>query len=237
MGFIRRPFLSLSPNKTWEGFIGGWKFTMFFSWYFSKFMSQFTWMTCPTNEFRFVPKSLDCDVHPIFQEAQSIIPSQIFEFLPRSIVTMIPGVVQICSVKNESYDFGAHSAELDLTRCISGEVSHVHHHFELVIKDVFPMQMHALWLALFASLVAPFGGFLASAIKRAYNVKDFDSIIPGHGGMMDRFDCQFLMAPYTWVHYNSFVKLATISVPKLVYMYSLLDENEKINFLSHISYV
>jgi hypothetical protein len=69
---------------------------------------------------------------------------------------------------------------------VSGESSHQHHHFELSIQNYYPIQMHALWLGMFASLVAPFGGFLASAIKRAYGIKDFDSLIPGHGGVMDR---------------------------------------------------
>jgi CDP-diglyceride synthetase len=123
-----------------------------------------------------------------------------------------------------------------LTRCVSGEETHAHHHFELTLKNFYPIQVHAVWLALFASLVAPFGGFLASAIKRAYAIKDFDSIIPGqHGGVMDRMDCQFLMALCTWVHYNTFVKLATVSVPKLTYMYSLLSEQEKKEFLQSIS--
>jgi hypothetical protein len=58
---------------------------------------------------------------------------------------------------------------------------------------------------------------------------------PGHGGVMDRMDCQFLMALCTWVHYNTFVKLATVSVPKLTYMYSLLSEQEKKDFLLSIS--
>jgi hypothetical protein len=44
-------------------------------------------------------------------------------------------------------------------------------------------------------------------------------------------DCQFLMALYTWVHYNSFVKFSTISVPKLTYMYSLLSEQQKADFI------
>ena len=42
-----------------------------------------------------------------------------------------------------------------------------------------PIQYHALFLGLFASLVAPFGGFFASGIKRAYKLDDFASIIPG----------------------------------------------------------
>merc|ERR1712025_1266433 len=73
-------------------------------------------------------------------------------------------------------------------------------------SGVMPIQYHGLVLALFASLVAPFGGFFASAIKRAYGLKDFATMIPGHGGFMDRLDCQFLMAFFTWVHFTTFIK-------------------------------
>jgi phosphatidate cytidylyltransferase len=48
-------------------------------------------------------------------------------------------------------------------------------------------------IALFASLVAPFGGFFASGFKRALKIKDFADVIPGHGGVTDRMDCQILM--------------------------------------------
>lgn len=47
-------------------------------------------------------------------------------------------------------------------------------------------------MAIFASLVAPFGGFFASGFKRAFNIKDFGQSIPGHGGMTDRMDCQYV---------------------------------------------
>ena len=53
-----------------------------------------------------------------------------------------------------------------------------------------PFQIHAVAMAIFASLVAPFGGFFASGFKRAFNIKDFGDSIPGHGGMTDRMDCQ-----------------------------------------------
>ena len=56
-----------------------------------------------------------------------------------------------------------------------------------------------LTLALFVSLVAPFGGFLASATKRAHGAKDFGTLIPGHGGVVDRFDCQVVTAPFVYL--------------------------------------
>lgn len=227
--FIQRPFIKFSPNKTWEGFIGGGIFTMVVAWYLSRFLAQYSWMTCPTNEFRLVTTSLECENHHVFQRAQSIVPTQIFELLPVQLVKIIPGVVEYCSVRDL-----VSGEELGLERCISGESSHTFHHVELVLQDVYPIQIHAVWLGFFASVVAPFGGFLASAIKRAYGIKDFDSVIPGHGGVTDRLDCQFLMALCTWVHYNTFVKLATVSVPKLVYMYQMLSTEEQQAFVEEI---
>ena len=238
--FIQRKFISFSPNKTWEGFIGGWIFTMVAAWHISKALAQFPWMYCPTNKFELAPQSLQCVPDPIFVPSQMSFPSQMFDLLPRYLPKLIPNVVEICSVTNGTSpstvvvnDMMPIDPSL-LTACVSGVKTHVHHHFELIV-NVYPVQMHALVLALFASLVAPFGGFLASAIKRAYHLKDFDSLIPGHGGVMDRMDCQFLMALCTWVHYNTFVKISTISVPKLTYMYNQLSDFEKKEFLESVS--
>lgn len=209
-----------------EGFIGGGLFTLLISWYLSRYMAQFKWLTCPTNEFRLLPHELDCELDPIFQKAQNIFPHQMFELIPRPFVKFLPfrDIVEMCSVVGTDV----------IEPCISGEKTHSHHHFQLILQNVYPIQIHALSLAFFASVVAPFGGFLASAIKRAYSIKDFDSIIPGHGGVMDRMDCQFLMALCTWVHYNTFVKMATISVPKMIYMYNMLSSQEQKEFLEAI---
>merc|ERR1712194_692590 len=235
---IQREFMSVSPNKTWEGFIGGGIFTMIFAWYFSRVLAQYTWMTCPVNDFDLFPSKLECDkhdmndsvngLHHIFVEAQSIFPNQIFELLPNSIVKMIPGIVEICSSTTPSSE---------LIRRISGEESHTFHHFELIWNNVYPIQIHALWLGFFASVVAPFGGFLASAIKRAYGVKDFDSIIPGHGGIMDRVDCQFVMALYVSVHFNTFVRSHTVSIPKMIYMFNLLSKEQQLEFAEKIKHM
>lgn len=59
---------------------------------------------------------------------------------------------------------------------------------------------HAIVMAVYTSLISPFGGFLASAVKRAHGAKDFGSLIPGHGGVVDRFDCQVVTAPFVFLY-------------------------------------
>ena len=56
------------------------------------------------------------------------------------------------------------------------------------------LQLHAVVMAIFASIIAPFGGFFASGFKRGFKIKDFGDSIPGHGGMTDRMDCQVISA-------------------------------------------
>ncbi|KAI0798466.1 cytidylyltransferase family-domain-containing protein [Irpex lacteus] len=75
-----------------------------------------------------------------------------------------------------------------------------------------PYQYHVFFLATFASLVAPFGGFFASGFKRAFDIKDFGHSIPGHGGMTDRMDCQFLMGMFTYVYYTSLIRQNHVTV-------------------------
>ncbi|MCR4903748.1 MAG: phosphatidate cytidylyltransferase [Butyrivibrio sp.] len=46
-----------------------------------------------------------------------------------------------------------------------------------------------------ASIVAQIGDLAASGIKRDHDIKDYGNIIPGHGGIMDRFDSVIFVAP------------------------------------------
>ncbi|KAK4129944.1 phosphatidate cytidylyltransferase [Trichocladium antarcticum] len=76
----------------------------------------------------------------------------------------------------------------------------------------YPMQIHTFFWASFASLIAPFGGFFASGLKRTFKIKDFGDSIPGHGGMTDRMDCQFIMGLFSYIYYHTFIAFKTSSV-------------------------
>ena len=45
------------------------------------------------------------------------------------------------------------------------------------------------------SIIAQSGDLAASAIKRNFNIKDYGKCIPGHGGILDRFDSIIFTAP------------------------------------------
>ena len=49
-----------------------------------------------------------------------------------------------------------------------------------------------MFIGAMCSFVAPFGGFLASGLKRAYGIKDFGTAFPEHGGFYDRMDSNLL---------------------------------------------
>lgn len=46
-----------------------------------------------------------------------------------------------------------------------------------------------------AGMISQIGDLAASAIKRNHNIKDYGNLIPGHGGILDRFDSMLFTAP------------------------------------------
>lgn len=53
-------------------------------------------------------------------------------------------------------------------------------------------------LGFFASIVAQIGDFAASSIKRFCDIKDYSEIMPGHGGILDRFDSILIVSPLVY---------------------------------------
>src|SRR6056297_387105 len=68
---------------------------------------------------------------------------------------------------------------------------------------VFIPQMSSVSIifGVFGSIVSQIGDLNASIIKRRNGVKDFGNLIPGHGGILDRFDSILFTAPFVYVLY------------------------------------
>lgn len=62
---------------------------------------------------------------------------------------------------------------------------------------------HFVILGMSNGIISQWGDWCASAIKRKFNVKDYGNIMPGHGGVLDRFDSILFIAPivYFYVYY------------------------------------
>ncbi len=58
------------------------------------------------------------------------------------------------------------------------------------------------------SVVSQIGDLAASAIKRNYEIKDYGKLIPGHGGIMDRFDSVIVTAPMIYFLFRILIAAA-----------------------------
>ena len=60
----------------------------------------------------------------------------------------------------------------------------------------------SLIFGFFIGILAFSGDLLESAFKRKIGVKDSGKLIPGHGGLLDRFDGYFLVIPFLYISIN-----------------------------------
>lgn len=54
-------------------------------------------------------------------------------------------------------------------------------------------------ICFFGAIISQVGDLFASAIKRNNDIKDYGTLIPGHGGIMDRFDSVIFVAPIIYI--------------------------------------
>ena len=62
----------------------------------------------------------------------------------------------------------------------------------------------SLLVGLLGSIVAQVGDIFASSVKRKMKIKDYGHLIPGHGGILDRFDSLLLVAPVIFMILEAF---------------------------------
>jgi len=61
-------------------------------------------------------------------------------------------------------------------------------------------------MGIIGSIIAQIGDLFASSIKRYVGIKDYGNLIPGHGGVLDRFDSVILVAPFVYSAVIFFMK-------------------------------
>ena len=67
-----------------------------------------------------------------------------------------------------------------------------------VVNRHMVMEKAALYFAIICAtgaVISQFGDLFASGIKRQHGIKDYGKLIPGHGGILDRFDSVIFTAP------------------------------------------
>jgi phosphatidate cytidylyltransferase len=133
---------------------------------------------------------------------------------PRYGVALLVGAV-LCTVANDvgAYAFGRTFGHTPLAATISpnktvegllgGTLC------TLLVGAGLVSRMHpftvakGFWFAVAIAVVAPLGDLCESMIKRDIGLKDMGSLLPGHGGVFDRFDAMLFVLPatYYWAQY------------------------------------
>ena len=71
-----------------------------------------------------------------------------------------------------------------------------------ILKAMYPdadYRIQFLIIGICGALISMIGDLAASAIKRNHDIKDYGHLIPGHGGIMDRFDSIIFTAPLIYI--------------------------------------
>ncbi len=81
--------------------------------------------------------------------------------------------------------------------------------FDLFIFTEFQINYFVvIVIGMLASVFGVLGDLSASVVKREFGVKDFGNIMPGHGGVLDRFDSVLFVAPFILIVYQYFSPIA-----------------------------
>jgi phosphatidate cytidylyltransferase len=66
--------------------------------------------------------------------------------------------------------------------------------------------IHVIAISMICGVLGQLGDLAESKMKRSAGVKDSGALLPGHGGMLDRFDSMILVAPAVYLYLRYIVQ-------------------------------
>ena len=102
------------------------------------------------------------------------------------------------------HKFSKVSPKKSVEGCIAGVLGAIFNSFiyMCIIKICFNVEYNYLYIIVVTtilSIISQIGDFSASSIKRFADTKDYGSLLPGHGGMLDRIDSVIFIVPFAYI--------------------------------------
>jgi len=110
----------------------------------------------------------------------------------------------LIGMKFGKHKFSQISPKKSIEGCIAGTVGAtiVILIYTYICNTYWGLNMNYAYItvvAIILSIIGQIGDLAASSIKRYVGIKDFSNLIPGHGGMLDRFDSVIFIAPFAYI--------------------------------------
>ena len=98
------------------------------------------------------------------------------------------------------HKFSKISPNKSIEGCVGGFYTYFLNKYRLV--EIGGKELNVVLMVVFGviiSIISQIGDLIASSIKRQCEIKDYGKIMPGHGGILDRFDSILMISPFVYI--------------------------------------